>query len=139
LHPKAVDRITVMKPSTICISSSMRFKTDIEKAIEDFHTFGITALFPNLEVTKTPKDIKAQQRLFAEHFAAIDSATLLYVLNKGGYIGTSVKIEIGYALGKGKAVIFSERATDSELNALATAIIPLESKEKLNGYLGTGY
>jgi hypothetical protein len=114
----------------------MRFKTDIEEAIKELHALGITALFPNLEVTETPEDIKAQRRLFAEHFAAIDAATLLYVLNKGGYIGNSVKIEIGYTLGKGKTVIFSERATDAELNALATAIIPLEHKEKLNDYLG---
>jgi hypothetical protein len=113
----------------------MRFKTDIEKALDDFQALGITALFPNLEVTETPEDIEAQRRLFAEHFAAIDAATLLYVLNKGGYIGNSVKIEIGYTLGKGKTVIFSERATDAELNALATAIIPLEHKEKLNAYL----
>lgn len=119
----------------VCISSSMRFKADIEKAIGDFHALGITALFPNLEVTETPEDTQAQQQLFSEHFAAIDAAQLLYVLDKGGYIGTSVKIEIGYAVGKGKTVIFCERALEKELNALATAIIGLEHKERLNDYL----
>jgi hypothetical protein len=120
---------------TLCISSSMRFKMDIEKAIQDFHALGITALFPNLEVTETPKDSQTQQRLFWEHFAAIDAANVLYILNKGGYIGTSVKIEIGYALGKGKTVIFSENALERELNTLATAIVSLEHKKKLNEYL----
>lgn len=132
-------KITVMKTldmkRTLCISSSMRFKSEIEKAIEDFHALGITALFPNLEVTETPEDIKAQQQLFSEHFAAIDAAKLLYVLDKDGYIGTSVKIEIGYALGKGKTVIFCEEALEQELNALATAVIPPGNKEKLNEYL----
>jgi hypothetical protein len=113
----------------------MRFKADIEKSIEEFYALGITALFPNLEVSETPEDIKAQQRLFAEHFAAIDAASLLYVLNKDGYIGNSVKIEIGYALGRDKPVIFYEPALEKELNALATGIIPPEHKEKLNDYL----
>ena len=120
---------------TLCISASMRFKMDIEKAIQNFHSLGIKALFPNLEVTETPKDPQTQQRLFWEHFAAVDAAHVLYVLNNGGYIGTSVKIEIGYALGKGKTVIFSENALERELNALATAVISLEHKEKLNEYL----
>jgi hypothetical protein len=130
-----VGRRKIAPMKTLCISSSMRFKADIEKAVQEFQTLGITALFPNLEVTETPTDVKAQQRLFAEHFAAVDAAGLLYVINKGGYIGNSVKIEIGYALGKGRPVIFSDVAAELELNALATAIIPLEHKEKLNGYL----
>ena len=117
---------------TICISSSMRFKTDIQKALRDFQTLGIKALFPNLEVVETPSDIAEQKRLFAEHFAAIDDADALYVINKGGYIGSSVKIEIGYTLGKGKIVIFAEQALESELNALAKAIISLEHLAHLN-------
>ncbi len=126
-----------MNPSvkTICLSSSMRFKAEIEHAIKEFNNLGITALFPNLEVTESPRDVQSQRRLFAEHFAAIEAAQLLYVLNKNGYIGNSVKIEIGYALGKGKAVIFSEDASEFELNALATATVPLENKQKLNNYL----
>lgn len=42
------------------------------------------------------------------HKRKIDMADEIFVINKGGYIGTSTKSEIDYALSKGKKVNYME-------------------------------
>lgn len=43
------------------------------------------------------------------HKRKIDMADAIYVINKGGYIGSSTKSEIQYAYEHGKDVIFMEQ------------------------------
>ncbi len=66
------------------------------------------------------------QRVCWDHFGAIDSAEALYVLDPGGYVGTLVKVEIGYALGKRKAVYFSEKTGSLDLDSLPKDVISLD-------------
>lgn len=91
---------------TICISSSLRFKEVIRATIRSFKAVGIEALFPNLdtEIQKDELDNDTLKVFCQDHFAAIDAANGLYVINPGGYIGTLVTVEIGYALGRRKPI-----------------------------------
>ena len=42
------------------------------------------------------------------HKRKIDMADAIYVINKDGYVGSSTRCEIGYAIKHGKQVIFME-------------------------------
>lgn len=119
---------------TICISSSLRFKEIIRDTIRSFKDIGIVASFPNLdtEIPKDEIDIDTLKKFCQEHFTAIDDANGLYVINPGGYIGTLVTVEIGYALGRGKPVYYTEPAGKLDLDALFKNIIPLDKIEEFH-------
>ena len=117
---------------TICLSSSLKFKGAIRETLRRFGEMGITALFPNLDsgLDKDKLDMETMKRLCQDHFQAIDESDELYVIDPDGYIGTLVTVEIGYALGKGKPVYFSETTNTLDLDSLADGIIPLDSIER---------
>jgi len=82
-------------------------------------------------VSKEDLTLEMIQVLCWDEFEAIDKADALYVLNPGGYIGTLVKVEIGYALGRRKPVYFSEAANSLDLDALCSGVIPVENIARL--------
>ena len=94
--------------------------------------WGLDALFPNLNsgLDKDNLDMQTMKRLCTDHFRAIDKSEALYVIDPNWYIGTLVKIEIGYAIGKGKPVYYSEKTNESDLDSLCTDIIPTDKLEK---------
>ncbi len=117
---------------TVCLSSSLRFKETIRETISRFGQIGITALFPNLDSgpDKDSLDMETMKRLCQDHFQAIDDSDALYVIDPDGYIGTLVTVEIGYALGKGKPVYYSETTNALDLDSLPEGVIPLDSIER---------
>jgi len=117
----------------ITVSSSLKNKEMIRRAISDLGQVGVVALFPNLDsgVAKEDVNLEFMRKLEGEHFEAIDSSEGLYVINPNGYVGTLVSVEIGYARAQGKAVIFSEIPEDLGLQAIATNYIPLEEVRNL--------
>jgi len=116
---------------SVCLSSSLRFKEIVRDTLQCFESLGIEALFPNLDsgLKKEELDLDAMRKLCQDHFKAIDAADGLYVINPGGYIGTLVTVEIGYASGRRKPVYYSEPAGTLDLDALADGIIPLDRIE----------
>ncbi len=117
---------------TICLSSSLKYKDLIREAIQKFREAGIEALFPNLDsgLDKDKLGMETMKKLCQDHFRAIDDSEALYVIDPDGYVGTLVKIEIGYALGKRKPVYFSEKTDSLDLDSLSEEIIPLDSIER---------
>lgn len=117
---------------TICLSSSLRFKQRIRETIRRFREIGITALFPNLDsgIDKDKLDMETMKGLCQDHFQAIDDSDALYVIDPEGYIGTLVTVEIGYSLGKGKPVYFSETTNTLDLDSLPEDVIPLDSLDR---------
>lgn len=115
----------------ICLSASLRFEEEIEKTLIQSEKVGIKTLFPNFPITTEKIELTAERmkKLCQDHFNAITQAEALYVINPGGYIGTLVKVEIGYALGKNKPVYFSHPTDLVDLDSLSTGIIPLDSLE----------
>ena len=120
---------------TVCLSSSLRFKEAIRATIQRFGEIGITALFPNLDsgLDKDSLDMETMKRLCQDHFQAIDDSDALYVIDPDGYVGTLVTVEIGYALGKGKPVYYSETTNALDLDSLPEDVIPLDSIERSFG------
>ncbi len=112
----------------VVISSSLKYKEIIRSAISKLEDMGIVACFPNLDsgVAKEDVTLDFMVRLEQEHFEAIKNSEALYVICPGGYVGTLVSVEIGYASALGKPVIFSEKPKDLGLQALASAFIPLD-------------
>ena len=118
---------------TITVSCSLRFVDLVKQAIDDCGELGIEALFPNLEPLPSdrPMTIETMRELQEDHFRAIRESEALYVIDPDGYIGTLVKVEIGYAKGAGKPVYFSERAESVDLDALANGYIPRDDLRRL--------
>ncbi len=116
----------------ICLSASLRFENIIRDIIQKAEEIGIKALFPNLDIglDKNELTMDIMKKLCQDHFQAITRAEALYVINPRGYIGTLVKIEIGYALGKEKPVYYSHKTDSLDLDSLSTGIIPLNSIEQ---------
>jgi hypothetical protein len=91
----------------------------------------MTALYPNLdsglyEDKDNPDTVK---KLCKDHFEAINRSGALYVIDPEGRIGTLATVKIGYALGKGKPVYFSEKTDSLKYNSLCKDIIPLATIE----------
>ena len=53
-----------------------------------------------------------ESELKQAHFRRIDISDGIYVVNKDGYIGESVRAEIDYAEERGKEVIYHETAAE---------------------------
>ncbi len=106
----------------------MRFKSLLAETVARAEAVGLEAIFPNLDYPVAKEDLTQEmmQRLCRDEFDAIDRSDALYVLNPGGYIGTLVKVEIGYALGRRKPIYFSEAANSLDLDALCSGVIPVE-------------
>ena len=114
---------------TICLSASLKYIEVIRETMRRLRVIGIQALFPNLDsgLDKDNLDMETMRRLCQDHFYAIDNAEALYVIDPDGYIGTLVKVEIGYALGKGKPVYFSEKVNSLDLDSLAKEVVALDA------------
>ncbi|EGR1226427.1 nucleotide pyrophosphohydrolase [Vibrio parahaemolyticus] len=64
----------------------------------------------------------------------IREADITYILNFGGYVGKSVVMDIGYALGLGKPVYALEPIEDPDITHLLTRIVtPDEVIAELSG------
>ncbi|PNH89091.1 nucleotide pyrophosphohydrolase [Vibrio diazotrophicus] len=56
----------------------------------------------------------------------IGEADITYILNFGGYVGKSVAIDIGYALGLGKPVYALEPISDPDITHLLKRVVNLD-------------
>ena len=95
------------KVITLC--GSTRFKDDFERVNRELTLMGNIVIsvgcFGHAGDTFTE-----EQKVMLDdiHKRKIDMADAIYVINKGGYIGSSTKSEIQYALRLGKQIIYME-------------------------------
>ena len=95
------------KVITLC--GSTRFKDDFERINKELTLAGNTVIsvgaFGHAGDTFTE-----EQKVMLDdiHKRKIDMADAIYVINKDGYIGSSTKSEIQYALRLGKQIIYME-------------------------------
>jgi len=110
----------------------MRFRSLLAETMASAEAIGLEAVFPNLDYSIAKENLTQEmmQKLCRDEFDAIDRSDALYVLNPGGYIGTLVKVEIGYALGRRKPIYFSEPANSPDLDALCSGVIPVEDIDR---------
>ena len=99
-----------MKTVTICASS--RFADEVKKFTEELENLGVTVYAPTLYRASGGNWGKIQdfdKRFVAsgltyDHFQKIRMGDVVFILNKDGYSGNSVTLELGFAVALGKPV-----------------------------------
>jgi len=119
------------KKKKIVIGASLKFRDIIKKTIEELSNLGFDPLFPNINISSENHDVASsldeKARLAWDHYKAIEDADAVYFILPSGYMGTSCKIELGYALALRKQIYFSELTKDFGLDCYPKKIISLES------------
>lgn len=108
----------------------MKYRDIARETVARLHDLGMTPIFPNLDHGSENKDYAEtaeEKKQFAlEHYAGIDEADAVYLLTPNGYMGTSMKLELGYAIAKNKPIYFSEPTNDIGLDCYVEKFIPLD-------------
>ncbi|MBP3702015.1 MAG: hypothetical protein J6I64_08990 [Lachnospiraceae bacterium] len=95
-----------MKIITVC--GSYRFQKEMKEITERLALQGNCMITP-IELTQPSKDAYSEKEralLAKMHRKKIDLADAILVVNVGGYIGTSTKIEIEYAESQQKEILY---------------------------------
>jgi hypothetical protein len=107
-------------PRVVCLCGSTRFKEAFLRAQEARTLAGEVVLtvgcFPHTDLGGSPEDVLGEdvkRRLDVLHKHKVLMADYVYVLNVGGYVGSSTRSEIDFALANGKPVEYLE-APDEE-------------------------
>ncbi|HBY21241.1 MAG: hypothetical protein A2Y24_00595 [Clostridiales bacterium GWE2_32_10] len=119
----------------ITISGSMKSRDKIKDTKEKLERLGFEALFPNLDYSEENGGVAESQdeksKLAWDHFKAVEESNAVYFLLPQGYMGTSCKLELGYALALRKDIFFSEKTNDIGLDSYPKAFIDIDNLEYL--------
>lgn len=104
------------RPQIVCLCGSTRFAQEFRAVNRDL-TLARTIVVAPAEFEHAGNQITIEQKtaLGALHFAKIDLADRVIVVNPGGYTGESTRREIRYAHETGKPVEYDD-AFDSVIN-----------------------
>lgn len=99
-----------MKVITLC--GSTKFKKEFEQANRYLTLKGnIVISLAFFEQSEGIEITKEQEELFGEiHLRKIDMSDEIYVIDVGGYIGSSTRKEIEYAIENGKMITFYSKS-----------------------------
>lgn len=115
----------------IVIGSSMKFRSLVKATMKELENLGYNPLFPNLDYSSEDKDvaltIEEKNKLAWDHYRAVEESDAVYFILPDGYMGTSCKIELGYALALKKPIYFSEPTNDMGLDGYPKKIISLDN------------
>ncbi|MCX6716771.1 MAG: hypothetical protein NTV72_02530 [Candidatus Taylorbacteria bacterium] len=113
----------------IVLGCSMKYRDLVRDTISKLESLGLEPIFPNLNYSSnntddanTPEEMK---KLAMDHYEAIEKADVVYLITPEGYMGTSCKLELGYAIAKGKPIYFSEPTNDIGLDCYVTKFISI--------------
>ena len=96
-----------MKVVTIC--GSMKFADEMIKVASELEKKNGWCVIQCVYDVDSNKATDAEiENIVNAHWKKIDISDAVYVVNVGGYIGTSTRNEINYALSKCKEVIYHE-------------------------------
>ena len=108
--------MTALSAATVvCLCGSFRFATQMQAAREALEAEGVRCLLPLPDV-----DVARGVR---GCFARIDAAEAVLVVDPGGYIGTSVLLDIGYAAARDKPIYLTAAHDDAAVMSLVTGVI----------------
>lgn len=93
-----------MQIITIC--GSMKFKNDMLIVAEKLAIKGYCVLTPIFQVKEKNIDNDQLQKMKEAHFKKIDLSDSILVMDVNGYIGESTKLEIEYAKGLNKKILY---------------------------------
>ena len=114
----------------------MKFRSLVKATSQALTNLGYTPLFPNLDYSGENKDvaltIKEKNKLAWDHYKAVEEADAVYFILPQGYMGTSCKIELGYALALKKPIYYSEPTKDIGLDGYPKKFISLDNLIEFN-------
>ena len=91
----------------VTISGSMKFVKEMMTEARRLAFAGYCVLTPVFPVKDNKKPTKKQLQLLSDEFLKkIELSDVLFVVNKDGYIGESVRSEIGYVESLGKEILY---------------------------------
>lgn len=92
-------------PKIVTICGSTRFRSEMADANRRLTLAGYVVLAPGVFAHDGDEITEAQKDALDElHFRKIDLADEIYVVNPGGYVGESTRLEISYARRTGKTI-----------------------------------
>ena len=98
------------KYNIITLCGSINFRDEFLKVQEKLVLEGNIVFTPNFfsNISKEEISLETKEMLDKMHKQKIDMSDEIYVINQGGYIEESTKLEIEYAKSKGKKVTYLE-------------------------------
>lgn len=114
----------------ILIGCSMKFRSKVRETLKQMDELGLEGVFPNIDYSDKDKDdamtISEKKRLALEHYKEMRNVDAVYFILPDGYMGTSTKIELGYALALNKPIYFSEPTHDIALDCYVKKYVTLD-------------
>ena len=110
----------------IAISCSMQYRDLIKDVMAQLTELRFYPLFPNLDYNPEKNEL-GNKKLAMDHYEAINESNIVYFITPNGYMGTSCKLELGYAVAKNKLIYFSEPTNDPALDCYAVGFITTSS------------
>lgn len=98
-----------MRNKVVTICGSMRFEKQmiyIANELERKYGWCVIQCVYGTDIEKITND--EMENIINAHMQKIDISDAIYVVNIGGYIGSSTRSEIRYATEKGKEIIYHE-------------------------------
>lgn len=106
---------------SVCICGSRKFKPNVRRFAKELEKAGVTVFIPYHHSGQEEWEnlSEAYKKFVAlglthDHFYKIKMADVIFIYNKGGYLGNSTTLEIGYATALGKP-IYAISDKDEEL------------------------
>ncbi len=88
---------------SVCICGSRRFEKEIRKFASDLKKLGVVVYEPFLNKNRGIDNLETDLKKFAflgltlHHLSFIKKADVIFIYNKGGYMGVSSTLELGSA------------------------------------------
>lgn len=128
------------KVKTICFCGSFKFYKEMETAAARLRKKNFDVIVPlpsHIRNTHKPEELKTKkydkktllkwegEGAFS-HLSNIRKSDIVYIFNKGAYLGPAVTVEIGYALALGKPIFAKTRIKDITVTNFITAVVQPE-------------
>jgi nucleoside 2-deoxyribosyltransferase len=112
---------------SVCICGSFRFYDEMVALRNALRARGVLCEWPTPGPRRDPNTMTSHEARDAitQHLERMDRADLIFVFNKGGYVGNSVMMEIGYGDARRKPVYTLAPIQDLFLLSLVTAVASL--------------
>ena len=113
---------------SVCICGSFRFYEELVQLRNTLQARGVLCEWPLPGQHRAPQAMTADeaQDAITQHLERMDRAEIIFVFNKGGYLGNSVVMEIGYAYARCKPVYVLAPIHDPFLRPLVNAVVSIE-------------
>ena len=125
---------------SVCLCGSRRFTKEIRKFAKDLRKFNVVTFEPFLNTNRGIDTLTPDLKKFAflgltlHHMDFIRKADVVFIYNKGGYMGVSSTLELGFAEALGKPIYaFSDKDLESARVVLFNEIVrtPKELLKKI--------